>query len=217
MTGNLVDDAGFGVSGLLYQANLIMYDRNSDDSLWPQMTGEAACGPREGRALVRRQVVEMTWSGWKELFPGSRVVGIDPAQNFIYRVNPYGVSYENPDNPDFIGFPIPRDDVRRPPKERVLGLPAVGGQSAMAFPFLAMAEAGDAWTAGFDYAGASAVVFLGRGYAGGPGASACRPWPDPDLSGPGRRIRRRRDRIALECDRACNRGVSRGRAAGDHR
>lgn len=158
-----VDDAGFGVSGLLYQANLIMYDRNTDDSLWPQMAGEAACGPKDGVALARRPVVEMTWTGWKELFSGPRVVGIEPAEAFVYSVNPYGVSYEDPDNPDFIGFPIPRDDVRRPPKERVLGLPASGGQPAVAFPFLAMTEAGDFWTVGFDYAGTSAVVFWDAG------------------------------------------------------
>ena len=73
----LVDDAGFGVSGLLYQANLIMYDRNTEDSLWPQMAGEAACGPKEGRVLMRRPVVEMTWAGWKELFPAPGWLGFN--------------------------------------------------------------------------------------------------------------------------------------------
>ena len=155
----LVGGAGFGVSGLLYQANLIMYDRNDDDSLWPQMAGAAACGPNEDRVLVRRPVVEMTWAGWKEVFPDSRVIGIDASLTFNYNTNPYGIGYENPDNPDFIGFPLPRDDLRRKPKERVLGLPAEGGRAPLAFPFLAMAGQGDLWTAGFDYAGASAVVF----------------------------------------------------------
>lgn len=155
----LVDGAAFGVSGLLYQANLIMYDRNTEDSLWPQMAGVAACGAREGRVLVRRPVVETTWAGWKEFFPGSVVLGIDLSLSFTYSVNPYGVGYEHPDNPDFIGFPIPRDDTRRPPKERVLGLPAVDGQPPVAFPFLAMQDEGDFWTAAFEYAGESAVVF----------------------------------------------------------
>lgn len=159
----LVDGAGFGVSGLLYQANLIMYDRNTEDSLWPQMAGAAACGPREGRALERRPVVETTWAGWKRLFPDSRVVGIDPTLASIYGVNPYGTSYENPDNPDFIGFPIPREDTRRPPKERVLGLPAAGGQPPVAFPFHAMEDQGDFWTAAFDYAGEPATVFWDAG------------------------------------------------------
>lgn len=159
----LVDDAEFGVSGLLYQANLIMYDRNSEDSLWPQMAGAAACGPREGRVLERRPVVETTWAGWRELYPDSRVLGIDPSLVTIYGINPYGISYEHPDNPDFIGFPIPRDDRRRPPKERVLGLPAVSGQPPVAFPFHAMNDQGDFWTASFDYAGEAATVFWDAG------------------------------------------------------
>lgn len=159
----LVDSAEFGVSGLLYQANLIMYDRNSEDSLWPQMAGAAACGARAGRVLVRRPVVETTWAGWRDLFPGSVVLGIDPSLSFTYGVNPYGVGYEHPDNPDFVGFPLPRHDTRRRPKERVLGLPAVDGRPPVAFPFLAMEEEGGFWTAAFDYAGESAVVLWDAG------------------------------------------------------
>ena len=38
------------VSGLLYQANLVMYDRNEpNESFWPQMWGEARCGPARER------------------------------------------------------------------------------------------------------------------------------------------------------------------------
>lgn len=153
-----VDGAEFGVSGLLFQANLIMYDRNSDDSLWPQMRGAAACGSRMGQALTRHPVVEMTWAGWVDLFTGSTVVGVDPLDTGRYSVNPYGNSYENPDNPDYLGFPIPRGDNRRPPKERVLGLPASSGADPMAFPFHAMEARGKAWVHEFDYAGAPAAV-----------------------------------------------------------
>ena len=171
----LVDGREFGVSGLLYQANLIMYDRNVDDSLWPQMAGAAACGAKEDQTLVRRPVVEMTWSAWKELFPGSQVIGIEGFRTLTYSVNPYGGFYERPDNPDFLGFPIPRDDLRRAPKERVLGLPAKNGQSPIGFPFHAMNDEGDLWTAAFEYAGESAVVFWD---AGGFGAVALRPVAD---------------------------------------
>ena len=168
----LVDGAEFGVSGLLYQANLIMYDRTADYSLWPQMAGSAGCGPREDQALVRRPVVEMTWRAWKELFPGSQVVGIDGFRTSTYSVNPYGDRYENPNNADFIGFPMPRDDTRRQPKERVLGLLAKDGQSPIAFPFHAMNDEGDLWTAAFEYAGESAALFWdARGF----GAVALRP------------------------------------------
>ena len=158
-----VDGAEFGVSGLLFQANLIMYDRNADDSLWPQMRGAAACGSRAGQALTRYPVVEMTWDGWRNLFTGATVVGVEPFDVERYSVSPYGTAYENPDNPDYLGFPIPRQDVRRPPKERVLGLPAHVGADPIAFPFHAMEARGRAWVHEFDYAGEPAAVFWDAG------------------------------------------------------
>ncbi len=157
-----VGGAEFGVSGLLFQANLIMYDRQSDDSLWPQMSGAAACGLREGQALARYPLVEMRWQGWKELFPGSSVIGLDLFDHDTYAVNPYGNAYEHPDNPDYLGFPIPRNDDRRQPKERVLGLPAQEGGAPVAFPFHAMEARGEKWVAEFDYLGEAAAVFWDR-------------------------------------------------------
>ena len=157
-----VDGAEFGVSGLLFQANLIMYDRRSDDSLWPQMRGAAACGPSEGQSLARHPVVEMNWAGWQTLFPASSVIGLSLFDQETYRVNPYGNAYEHPNNPDYLGFPIPRDDNRRQPKERVLGLPAAGGGSPLAFPFHAMEARGEKWVAEFDYMGDAATVLWDR-------------------------------------------------------
>lgn len=148
----------FGVSGLLYQANLIMYDRDADDSLWPQMAGVAECGPRQGQRLVRRPVVEMTWGGFRALFPRSMVVGIDAGRTELYSFNPYGISYEFPDNPSYLGFPIPRVDERRAPKERVLGFPGDDTHPPVAFPFHWMAERGDRWVGEFEYAGAPSIV-----------------------------------------------------------
>ena len=158
-----VGGAEFGVSGLLFQANLIMYDRNSEDSFWPQMAGRAACGSRAGQALVRLPVVEMTWSGWKALFPESMVVGVDIFDAETYSANPYGSAYEAPNNGNFLGFPIPRGDDRRLPKERVLGLPATVGQPPIAFPFHAMDAQGEVWVREFTYGGEPAAVLWDRG------------------------------------------------------
>ena len=157
-----VGGAEFGVSGLLYQANLIMYDRQSDDSLWPQMRGAAACGPSEGHALVRHPVVEMTWRGWRELFPASSVIGVELFDQASYAINPYGNAYEHPNNASYLGFPIPSADGRRQPKERVLGLPAEPGSAPIAFPFHAMEGRGEKWVAEFDYGGAPAAVLWDR-------------------------------------------------------
>ena len=155
-----VGGAEFGVSGLLFQANLIMYDRNDpNESLWPQMFGTARCGPRSGTALTRFPTYEMTWEAWRELHPTTLVIGIDPDDVSDYSRNPYGPAYENAGNGDYLGFPIPRQDTRRLPKERVLGLPDDGRGNALALPFRALQNLGDLHVEAFDYDGAPAVVF----------------------------------------------------------
>lgn len=149
------------VSGLLYNANLIMYDTNSPESFWLQMLGEARCGPRSGARLERLPVVEMTMAGWKSLHPDSRMVGAPGGFDDwrLYVRNPYGDDYEDPHNPDFLDHPIPRDDDRLPPKERVLGIPGgPSGAPPLAFSFSAMALMGDHAVLEFTYGDAPAMV-----------------------------------------------------------
>ena len=158
----VVGGAELAVSGLLYQANLVMYDRNEpNESFWPQMWGEARCGPRSGTRLARLPVVEMTMAGWKELHPESKMVGVGSGLSDwrLYVRNPYGDDYDDPHNADFQDYPIPLDDDRLPPKARVLGLPADGpGAAPIAFPFAAMAHAGDHAVFEITYAGAPTMV-----------------------------------------------------------
>lgn len=135
----IVGGAEFGVSGLLFQNNLTMYDRRNPASLWPQMNREAGCGEATGTALPMVAIVEMTWQRWRELHPETAVLsaqtGIYSADR--YRVYPYAqYDYEEEDNP-FVLFDIPID-ARRPPKERVLGLPS--GDAGIAFPFGTLAD-----------------------------------------------------------------------------
>jgi hypothetical protein len=152
--------AEFGVSGLLYQANLIMYDRTEPESLWPQMLGEARCGPKSGQKLERVPLIEMPWEAWIELHPDSKVLTLTPEMDdpTWYFDNPYGSFYGNLYNDDFLGFPIPIDD-RRPPKELVLGVPEDNGRST-AFPFLAMEEVGQKAVIEFEYDGEPAIVLF---------------------------------------------------------
>lgn len=126
-----VDGAEFGVSGLLFKNNLVMYDRNAEESLWPQMNREAGCGVRNEMPLPMRSVIEMTWEGWRTLHPNTKVVSANTGHSRNYRDSgyPYG-NYEDPDNEGLL-FNMPIDD-RRPPKERVLGIPTDGG---IALPF----------------------------------------------------------------------------------
>lgn len=154
-----VGGAEFGVSGLLYQANLMLYDRNEpNESLWSQMLGEARCGPRRGQSLQHVPVVEMEYGTWRALHPDSKIVALpsvfDPA---LYFFSPYGFDYEKPENGDYLGYPIPQTDKRLLPKARILGIPDVDGRP-VAYSFRAMAEAGDHAVFELEVDGEPAVV-----------------------------------------------------------
>ena len=118
----VIEGREFGVSGLLLQNNLIMFDRTESESLWPQMSRRAGCGPRLGASLDMHPVIEMNWVGWRTLYPNSNVLSSETGYGIGYSaVNyPYG-NYEAPDN-DGLLFHM-EIDRRRPPKSRVLGIP----------------------------------------------------------------------------------------------
>ena len=133
------DGAEFGVSGLLYLNNLIMYDRNDRESLWPQMLRGARCGPKDGTALPMIGVIEMRWDRWRALHPNTVVVAEGTGYPRDYNSYPYG-SYDDIDSPITL-FPMPDGiDERRPPKERILGVP--DGSGGVAYPFGLLDEQG---------------------------------------------------------------------------
>ncbi len=125
------DGAEFGVSGLLYQNNLIMYDRNAEESLWPQMARSARCGPKDGLDLEMYPAIEMSWDGWQTLHPQTLVVSSNTDIGRNYRVYPYD-DYDRIDNANLL-FPLASIDQRRPPKERTLGIP--DGDGGRAYPY----------------------------------------------------------------------------------
>ncbi len=136
-----VAGAEFGVSGLVFNNNLIMYERVSNSSLWPQMMRRARCGPHNGTDLTMYPATEMRWGAWRELHPETLVVSDETGHERDYRRHRYP-GYDTPANS---ATPYPQGplDGRRPPKERVFGIPPViydedliGG--AVAFPFGAM-------------------------------------------------------------------------------
>jgi hypothetical protein len=149
-----VDGAEFGVSGLLYHNNLIMYDRRSEESLWPQMARGARCGPRDGTGLPMYPAIEMEWGDWRALHPQTRVVSGRTGHPRDYTWYPYG-NYDDPDNHETL-FPAKIDD-RRPPKERVLGIPGAG--ESVAYPFGLLADHGRAGAVNDTVDGRPVVVF----------------------------------------------------------
>lgn len=75
----------FGVSGTLYQRNLLMYDRGSNTpSLWLQATGEAVVGPKTGISLDRVPTTQAPWSEWKAAHPNTTVLSKETGHDYSY-------------------------------------------------------------------------------------------------------------------------------------
>ena len=104
----------FGVSGLLYNSNLIPYDRNTDSN-WSQILLESVNGELLGTEIKTRFLIETTWKTWKEFYPRSKVVSTNTGYDRNYGFYPYG-NYKSNENLIFPAKPL---DERLPAKERV--------------------------------------------------------------------------------------------------
>lgn len=101
------------VSGLLYNSNLLMYDRRSEpaaESLWSQLLSRAVSGPAEERSLTLAVLPAslVRWDHWLERHPDTTVVAPDPALLKRYERNPYG-NYYLTGRPRFPVDPLPPD------------------------------------------------------------------------------------------------------------
>lgn len=108
-----------GVSGLLYNSNLVLYDRGSE-SFWPQMSASAYGGPMAGECLSSYPVLDTTWRFWKMLHPSTRILD-RPGKSGTwgkYNLNPYEDYWLTGD----ILYPLAPIDVRLSPKTWVLGV-----------------------------------------------------------------------------------------------
>jgi hypothetical protein len=108
----------FGTSGRLFQANLVMYDRQTK-TLWTQFTGRAVVGEGfVGTELERVPTSLLAWDDFKAAVPDGVVLSPDSEPGRDYGRNPYA-GYE--DRGDQFLFEGDRDD-RLPPNSRVVGL-----------------------------------------------------------------------------------------------
>ncbi len=123
------NETTFGVSGLLYNTNLLPYDR-ATDSNWSQILNEAVNGQLLGEKADLVRVFETDWKTWKGLYPNSQVVSINTGFSRTYGRTPYG-DY-NTNNDRFL-FPVPKDG-RLPSKERVHAI--IDGTEAKAYRFM---------------------------------------------------------------------------------
>lgn len=123
------NETTFGVSGLLYNSNLLPYDRGTNSN-WSQMKMLSVNGSLMGKQAENFHVVETSWKTAKQLFPNAQVVTTATGHSRSYGTYPYG-NYKT--NHGLLIFPVSPDDSRLPRKERVLGV--LVNSSAKAYRF----------------------------------------------------------------------------------
>ncbi len=91
----------FGVSGLLYKNNVLMYDKQTE-SLWSQVKNRAVSGPMTGAKLSVLPSSLTTWEKWRKKHPDTMVLSLDTGYERDYSQDPYEDYYES--QRGFFGF-----------------------------------------------------------------------------------------------------------------
>lgn len=125
----------FGVSGLLYRENLVLYDE-ATGSLWSQLLAEAVRGPKTGSPLAVLPSSLTTWGRWLKAHPATEVLLPPPLSDTVvgavridYGFDLVGQTREAEDYLDErLGDDY--DDSRLPARELVLGVATDGAATA---------------------------------------------------------------------------------------
>jgi len=118
----------FGVSGLLYNSDVLLYDRQSG-SLWSQIARTAVTGKMKGTRLDPIRVSHTTWRDWQTRHPDTEVLSTRTGFRRNYKVDPYPNYGRN----GRLYFPVAEENRRYPRKSIVMGLEIDGRFKA--YPF----------------------------------------------------------------------------------
>jgi hypothetical protein len=113
----------FGVSSLLHNSDLVMYDRQTK-SLWQQITGEAFAGKSRGSQLKTLPLSMITWENWRAQYPDAEVLSVAGVQSASYQKDAYGDYAES----ERLYMPVSATDARLHPKRVIYGL-EIGDQA----------------------------------------------------------------------------------------
>ena len=130
-------DTQFGVSGLLYNSDVLLYDRRTE-SLWSQIMARAVAGPLKGTPLQALPLTHTSWSAWRGRHPQTEVLATPTGTERDYGRDPY----DGYDKVPRLMFDVEHHDARLELKAWVLGL-VVGGRPR-AYPFDWLARNADA-------------------------------------------------------------------------
>ena len=115
----------FGVSGLLYRSDVLMYDRE-DEGVWSQLGMKSVAGKSVGKGLKWLPSDHMTWGEWKKKYPMGEVLSTDTGFKRSYERDAYAGYFAS----DETMFPVPRTRQELKNKEWVMGVKVKGKAKA---------------------------------------------------------------------------------------
>lgn len=123
----------FGVSGLLYNSDMLLYDR-ATHSLWSQLMRQAISGPLKGQKLDMLALQQTTWLEWRNKHPSGQVLSKQTGYRRDYSQNPYRGYAQS----ESVFFSVDHRSGLYHPKERVIGLEIAGHFKA--YPFIELSR-----------------------------------------------------------------------------
>ena len=118
----------FGVSGLIYNSDMLLYDR-ATKSLWSQVMKTAVTGPLKGSTLAQVPAQYTTWAAWVQQHPDSLLLSRDTGHSRDYDAEPYAEYRRLP----MVAFATLHQDLRIPAKTWIVGISI--GDETLALPF----------------------------------------------------------------------------------
>jgi len=128
----------FGVSGALYNSNVLMYDRR-DKGLWSQLGMRAVSGPLAGTQLDMLPIEVVPFGAFKKTHPGAKIVSNDTGHQRDYSRSPYETYFKA----DGLMVPVAKIGDALPRKTLGVGIAVGDGENALAW-FVPTNAIGDA-------------------------------------------------------------------------
>jgi|GEM_PF-2339167 len=143
----------FGISGQLYNSNLVMYDHRQE-AFFSQLLGQQVTGEEVGRNLEHMPVVETTWKRWKQMHPDTSVVTQETGFQRDYDRYPYDDYRTNDEDTFRPTNPLAEEFYRN--KDIVLSV--VGEDGTRAYPFPEFEEHGQRVVLNDEFEGQPEVI-----------------------------------------------------------